>query len=58
MSDGFTNRLIGPYYAEVLPSEAMFGIHPHSGIGTLTIVLSGEMVYEDTTGKSGILGKI
>src|SRR5437762_4846668 len=33
--------------------EAMFGIHPHSGIATLTVVLSGEMVYEDTTGKSG-----
>ena len=50
-------QLIKPFvfldYAEVPPSEAMFGIHPHSGIATLTVVLSGEMVYEDTTGKSG-----
>ena len=50
-------QLIKPFvfldYAEVPPSEAMFGIHPHSGIATLTVVLSGELVYEDTTGKSG-----
>ena len=29
------------------------GIHPHSGIATLTTVLAGGMVYEDTTGKKG-----
>jgi redox-sensitive bicupin YhaK (pirin superfamily) len=29
------------------------GIHPHSGIATLTVVLRGGVVYEDTTGKSG-----
>src|SRR5262245_41002222 len=27
----------------------MFGIHPHSGIATLTVVLDGAMWYEDTT---------
>ena len=31
----------------------LFGIHPHSGIATLTVVLQGGMAYEDTTGKSG-----
>jgi len=31
----------------------LFGIHPHSGIATLTVVLSGGFAYEDTTGKSG-----
>jgi redox-sensitive bicupin YhaK (pirin superfamily) len=31
----------------------MFGIHPHSGIATLTVVLQGGLAYEDTTGKSG-----
>jgi redox-sensitive bicupin YhaK (pirin superfamily) len=31
----------------------LMGIHPHSGIATLTVVLRGGMVYEDTTGKSG-----
>jgi redox-sensitive bicupin YhaK (pirin superfamily) len=31
----------------------LFGIHPHSGIATVTVVLSGAMWYEDTTGKKG-----
>jgi redox-sensitive bicupin YhaK (pirin superfamily) len=40
--------------AEVVPSpKPLFGIHPHSGIATLTTVLAGSMRYEDTTGKSG-----
>jgi redox-sensitive bicupin YhaK (pirin superfamily) len=35
--------------------EPLFGIHPHSGIATLTTVLGGASTYEDTTGKSGTL---
>jgi len=35
--------------------ESWFGIHPHSGIATLTLLLSGSIGYEDTTGKSGEL---
>jgi len=31
------------------------GIHPHSGIATITVLLQGDLRYEDTTGKSGIL---
>jgi redox-sensitive bicupin YhaK (pirin superfamily) len=50
-------ELIKPFvfldYANVPPADAMFGMHPHSGIATLTVVLSGALVYEDTTGKSG-----
>ena len=51
-------ELIKPFvlldYAEVAPRpEPLFGIHPHSGIATLTVVLRGGMAYEDTTGKSG-----
>ena len=51
-------ELIKPFvfldHAEVAPrSEPLFGIHPHSGIATLTVVLRGGMVYEDTTGKTG-----
>ena len=51
-------ELIKPFvfldHAEVVPRpEPLFGIHPHSGIATLTVVLRGGMVYEDTTGKSG-----
>src|SRR5260221_856014 len=33
--------------------KPLVGIHPHSGIATLTIVLGGGMGYEDPTGKSG-----
>jgi redox-sensitive bicupin YhaK (pirin superfamily) len=40
--------------AGVLPSSGpLFRIHPHSGIATLTTVLSGRVAYEDTTGKQG-----
>ncbi len=31
----------------------LFGIHPHSGIATLTTVLGGGLAYTDTTGKKG-----
>ena len=33
--------------------KPLFGIHPHSGIATLTVVLGGALAYEDTTGKKG-----
>jgi redox-sensitive bicupin YhaK (pirin superfamily) len=51
-------ELIKPFvfldHAEVVPSaEPLFGIHPHSGIATLSVVLRGGMAYEDTTGKKG-----
>jgi redox-sensitive bicupin YhaK (pirin superfamily) len=50
-------QLIKPFvfldYGEVPPSETMSGIHPHSGIATLTVAISGALAYEDTTGKSG-----
>ena len=38
-------------------ADARFGsgIHPHSGIATITLLLQGELRYEDTTGKAGIL---
>jgi redox-sensitive bicupin YhaK (pirin superfamily) len=32
-----------------------FGIHPHSGIATLTFLIEGEVNYEDTTDKKGVL---
>ena len=31
------------------------GIHPHSGIATITLLLEGDLRYEDTTGKAGVL---
>ncbi|MHB8813968.1 MAG: pirin family protein [Steroidobacteraceae bacterium] len=40
--------------AEVAPRPGrLIGIHPHSGIATLTTVLRGGLIYEDTTGKKG-----
>jgi len=35
--------------------QAGFGMHPHSGIATLTFLIEGDTSYEDTTGKSGVL---
>ncbi|MGH6963570.1 MAG: pirin family protein [Phenylobacterium sp.] len=32
-----------------------FGLHPHSGIATLTYLFEGEVRYEDTTGATGVL---
>lgn len=32
-----------------------FGFHPHSGIATLTYMVEGQVGYEDTTGKKGVL---
>jgi redox-sensitive bicupin YhaK (pirin superfamily) len=51
-------ELIKPFvfldHAEVAPGrEPLFGIHPHSGIATLTVVLRGGLAYEDTTGEKG-----
>lgn len=50
--------LIKPFvfldHAEVpFTGQPLFGIHPHSGIATLTTVLQGGLAYEDTTGKKG-----
>jgi redox-sensitive bicupin YhaK (pirin superfamily) len=32
-----------------------FGMHPHSGIATFTFLMQGEVAYEDSTGKKGVL---
>ena len=43
-------------YFDTPPGGApKFGIHPHSGIATITVALQGDVRYEDTTGKAGIL---
>jgi len=43
-------------YFDAPPATApRVGIHPHSGIATITVLLQGDVRYEDTTGKSGIL---
>lgn len=44
----FLDHAVGKY-----TGRPLFGIHPHSGIATLTAVLRGGINYEDTTGQSG-----
>jgi redox-sensitive bicupin YhaK (pirin superfamily) len=34
-------------------SAGGFGLHPHSGIATVTWIMEGNVSYEDTTGKTG-----
>jgi len=53
-------ELIKPFvfldHAVVVPTgKPMFGMHPPSGIATLTTVLNGAISYQDTTGKHGEL---
>ncbi len=58
ISPSDVGELIKPFvfldHAEVpFTGEKLAGIHPHSGIATLTTVLQGGLAYEDTTGKEG-----
>src|SRR5438445_8484167 len=60
VSPGDIGQLTKPYifldYFDFVPQGGpMFPMHPHSGIATITILLSGDMRYEDTTGASGHL---
>src|SRR5271154_2524827 len=45
------------HFEVVARPQPLFGIHPHSGIATLTVVLRGGLAYEDTTGKTGMVAK-
>jgi redox-sensitive bicupin YhaK (pirin superfamily) len=43
-------------YFEGEPEEApKFGFHPHSGIATLTLILSGQVTYKETTDREGVI---
>lgn len=53
-------QLIKPFvfldYFDFAPSgDTLFPMHPHSGIATLTVLIDGELHYEDTTGAAGVL---
>src|ERR1700755_1108456 len=53
-------KLIKPFvfldYFDFTPSgDALFPMHPHSGIATITVLLKGDLRYEDTTGAAGVL---
>jgi redox-sensitive bicupin YhaK (pirin superfamily) len=53
-------KLIKPFvfldYFDADPAAApKFGCHPHSGIATLTVILTGQAFYKETTGREGII---
>ncbi len=52
-------NLIKPFvfldYFDVAPGGPPMNVHPHSGIATVTVPLSGKTEYYDSTGKQGIL---
>jgi redox-sensitive bicupin YhaK (pirin superfamily) len=43
------------YFDSSMATGMQFSMHPHSGIATTTVLLQGEVEYEDTTGASGIM---
>jgi len=43
------------YFDSSAAAGMQFSMHPHSGLATTTVLLQGEVDYEDTTGTSGIL---
>src|ERR1700761_8748894 len=60
VSPGDIGELIKPFvfldYFEADPASApAFGFHPHSGIATLTLILSGQAFYKETTGREGVI---
>jgi redox-sensitive bicupin YhaK (pirin superfamily) len=60
VSPGDVGRLIKPFvfldYFEADPANApKFGFHPHSGIATLTLILSGQAFYRETTDREGVI---
>lgn len=60
VSPGDVGELIKPFvfldYFESDPRNApQFGFHPHSGIATLTLILSGQAFYKESTDREGII---
>jgi redox-sensitive bicupin YhaK (pirin superfamily) len=43
------------YFDSSMAADMRFSMHPHSGLATTTVLLDGEVEYEDTTGASGIM---
>src|SRR5471030_1263760 len=60
VSPSDVGELIKPFvfldYFEADRADApAFGLHPHSGIATLTLLLNGQLWYEETTGVKGVI---
>jgi len=59
-SPGDIGERIKPFvfldYFDTDPATApTFGLHPHSGIATLTVILTGQAFYKETTGREGVI---
>jgi len=60
VSPSDVGRLIKPFvfldYFDIDPEHMPdIGFHPHSGIATLTLLLEGQISYEETSGTKGII---
>ena len=60
VSPGDLGEQIKPFvfldYFDADPAAApKFGFHPHSGIATLTVILSGQASYKESNGREGII---
>jgi redox-sensitive bicupin YhaK (pirin superfamily) len=60
VSPGDIGQLVKPFvfldYFDADPASApKFGFHPHSGIATLTLILSGQAFYKETTDREGVI---
>jgi redox-sensitive bicupin YhaK (pirin superfamily) len=60
VSPGDLGQHIKPFvfldYFDAEPKNApRFGFHPHSGIATLTLILSGQAFYKETTDREGVI---
>jgi redox-sensitive bicupin YhaK (pirin superfamily) len=58
-SPGVVGELIKPFVFLDLfhleSSKHKMGMHPHSGIATVTVILDGALEYRETTGNEGVL---
>lgn len=61
VSPGDLGEFLKPFvFLDLFMTKSMlglpnFGMHPHSGIATLTFLMEGDVSYEDSTGKKGVL---
>src|SRR6266513_773287 len=60
VSPSDVGELIKPFvfldYVDIDPQRSPdIGFHPHSGIATITVILEGQISYEETSGTTGVI---
>ncbi|KPF57445.1 pirin [beta proteobacterium AAP51] len=61
MSPGDLGQVLKPFIFldlvnfDARQGQARFGMHPHSGLATLTFMTQGDVRYADSTGQAGVL---